>query len=291
MEKKYSNETMRLLYERASCRNFEDKKIPDDVLNEILLAGIHSATGGNLQPYSIIKITQDDLKKELHETCHMQKLVLDAPVNLLFCVDWRRTGLWATASNAPFVATKSYRHFWIALQDTIICAQSICTAADALGLGSVYIGTVESCFDELKTIFDIPKGVFPVVLVSMGYPKTYPKPANKLGIEAVVHDGKYKDLDIDRLKELQDEKYNHRTIPLNEERIDEIYTVANDVGGKEYADKMIEGIKEAGFINPAQRYFGLHYSANWSCNNNSGFIKSLINYGFTWITGEDFPKK
>lgn len=291
MDKTYSNETMRLLLERASCRQFEDKDIPDELLNEVINAGVHAATGGNLQPYSIIKIKSPETKKRLKHECHMQGIVENAPVNLLFCLDWRRVGKWAESCNAPFVATKSYRHFWIGLQDTVICAQNICTAADSLGLGSVYIGSVDSCFMELKTILNIPEGVFPVVLLSLGYPTKYPKPANKLGIQAIVHEETYKDLDIDKLNELQAEKYEHRTIPLSGRKLDEIHKVAFDIGGKKYADNMISKIKEAGHINMAQMYFGLHYQANWTCVGNKDFIQTLKNYGFSWIEGEDFPLK
>jgi len=59
----YSNQTMKLLIERASCRSFSDKKIAPDVLQLILEAGIHAPTGGNLQPYSIIKIEAEEPKQ------------------------------------------------------------------------------------------------------------------------------------------------------------------------------------------------------------------------------------
>ena len=55
-QKPYANETVRLLFERSSCRSFLDKTIPQEVLNAVLEAGTHSASAGNLQPYSIIKI-------------------------------------------------------------------------------------------------------------------------------------------------------------------------------------------------------------------------------------------
>jgi nitroreductase len=285
----YSNETMKLLYERASCRNFKEMEIPKDILNEVMDAGLHAATGGNLQPYSIIKITEPETKKRLVDECDMQKIVENAPVNLLFCIDWRRVALWAEACNAPFVATKSYRHFWIALQDTVICAQNICTAADSVGLGSVYIGTVESCFMELKSICNLPEGVFPVVLLSLGYPTKYPEPAKKLGIEALVHEETYCDLPIEKLMQLQDEKYNHKTFPNSESNLSQIKEVASDIGGEEYAEIMIRKIKEVGHINMAQRYFGLHYLANETCIGNKAFIEALLAYGFTWIEGKDFP--
>jgi len=291
MDKNYSNGTMKLLYERSSCRSFKEMGIPEYVLNEVIDAGLHAATGGNLQPYSIIKITQPETKKRLVDECDMQNIVEKAPVNLLFCVDWRRIKRWAETCNAPFVATKSYRHFWIALQDTVICAQNICTAADSVGLGSVYIGTVESCFMELKSICNLPEGVFPVVLLSLGYPTKYPAPAKKLGIEALVHEETYCDLPIEKLIKLQDEKYEHKTFPNSESNLSHIKKVAYDIGGEDYAEEMIRKIKEVGHINMAQRYFGLHYPANWSCIGNKAFFEALLSYGFTWIEGKDFPIK
>lgn len=39
----------------------------------------------------------------------------------------------------------------------------------------------------------------------------------------------------------------------------------------------------------AQRYFGLHYQANWSCTGNKAFKEALLAYGFSWIEGVDFP--
>lgn len=291
MNQNYANETMQLLYERASCRSFEEKDIPDEVLNDILGAGLHGATGGNLQPYSVIKVKDLHMKNRLVKECGMQSIVEKAPVNLLFCIDWRRLGLWSEASNAPFTALKSYKHFWIAFQDTIICAQNMTTAADALGLGSVYIGTVESCFMELKSMFDLPEGVFPVVLLSLGYPTKYPDPAPKLGIDALVHDEKYEDLSTDELLLVHDKKYNSTKYPITPSKLQQIREVAQDVGGEQYANDMVDKINAAGSINMAQRYFGLHYQANLTCLGNEKFIDTLKAYGFTWIEGRDFPEK
>lgn len=289
---KYENETIKWLYERASVRAFEEKKIPDDVLKTILDAGCHAATGGNLQPYSIIKICSDEKKKALMDTDCMQSIVEKAPVNLLFTIDWHRIERWANAHKAPFVCNDSYRHFWIALQDTIIAAQSICTAADSMGLGSVYLGTVESCFDELKDIFKLPKGVFPVVIVSLGFPKKYPEPAAKLMSEIIVHDEEYRDIPMEELDKAMDEKYSGRAkTALSDRNVDKLYEVAKNVHGEQFAQEAVNYAKEIGYIHPVQRYFGLNYCADWSAVGNGDFLKSLENYGFGWIKGKDIPEQ
>ncbi|MBU1469128.1 MAG: nitroreductase family protein [candidate division Zixibacteria bacterium] len=153
-EKQYLNETIRLLHERSTCRSFEDKKIPEEVLQQILDAGIHAPTGGNLQPYSIIKVENVETSKRLGELCEQQDFIGTAPVNLIFCIDWHLLKRWAEIEYAAFTATISFRHFWISFQDTVIAAQNICIAADALGLGSVYIGSVLECLRSFARCFN-----------------------------------------------------------------------------------------------------------------------------------------
>lgn len=281
--KNYPNETIRLLLERASCRSFSDKKIPEETLNYILESGLHAATGGNIQPYSIIKIQDEETKKKLVELNGDQGFIADAPINLLFCIDWHRSERWAELEAAPFTATSSFRQFWISFQDTVICAQNICSAADSLGLGSVYVGTVIDCLRELKDIFELPDGVFPVVLLSIGYPKSPLRRRHKLGIEAVVHEEKYQELKDERLLELFEDKYpgvKYSASPNNMEKLEE---VCNYVGGEELAGKCLGRIKEKGYINQVQRYFGLHYVASEMPRHNEDYLKIMEEYGFKWF--------
>ncbi len=189
--REFLNDTLRLLIDRSSCRSFSDRKIPDHVLNLILEAGTHAPTGGNLQPYSIIKVENPDTKALLAALNEDQSFIETAPVDLIFCIDWHRIARWAEIECAPFTAHQSFRHFWISFQDTIIAAQNICTAADAVGLGSVYVGTIIDRLREHRDLLQLPDKVFPVVLLSLGYPKVRPSAKKKLGVSAIVHDETY----------------------------------------------------------------------------------------------------
>ncbi len=282
-----TNETMRLLLERSSCRSFHNRKIPPETLKQVLEAGVHAATGGNLQPYSIIRIDEAEPKLRMAKMCD-QNFIGTAPTDLLFCIDYHRLERWAGIETAPFSATASFRHFWIAFQDTIIAAQNICTAADAVGLGSVYIGTVLECFRELREMFDLPDGVFPVVLLCLGWPKTRPAPRRKLGVDVVVHREKYHELDDAALREVFDQKYPSRHKPelriaATKERLEIIEKVCRQVRGSEFAEACLENIRTNGYINPAQRYFGLHYRANEMPLGNELYLRLMDEFGFTWF--------
>jgi len=281
--REYPNETLKLLIERSSCRSFSDRQIPNDVLELILETGIHSATGGNLQPYSIIKITDAATKQELDRLCGDQVFVATAPVDLLFCIDWRRLQRWAQLQNAPFAANNSFRHFWISFQDTIIAAQSICTAADALELGSVYVGTVLECFPELRQMFKLPNGVFPVVLVSLGYPKMRPLPKKKLSAPAVVHDEKYHELSDAELLAAYEQKYPAWQKEITPVRQETFERVCRALHSEEYARKCLQDVSQRGYFNVAQNYFGLHYQADIMVDRNADFLQITEDFGFGWF--------
>lgn len=285
--REYPNETIRLLHERASVRSFEDKQIPPDILRLVLEAGIHAPTGGNLQPFSIIKIEESSPKQKIAKMCG-QDFIAEAPVDLLFCLDWRRLERWAAIEVAPFTGTSSFRNFWISFQDTIIAAQNICTAADALGLGSVYIGTVLECIPQLRDMFQLPKGVFPVVLLCLGYPKHYPSPRKKLDIDVIVHSEKYHELEDRQLLDVYNDKYPW-TWEIKPERMERIERACRTVHSDNFAHKCLEKIKSNGCITPAQVYFGLHYCADEMPDGNDTYMKLMEEFGFDWFKKYEPP--
>jgi FMN reductase [NAD(P)H] len=283
------NETIRLLLERGSVRNFQDRPIEAEVLKTVLEAGIQAPTGGNLQPYSIIRIEDPGRKRELAEMCGRQMFIADAPTDLLFCIDQRRLERWAELETAPFTSRFAFRIFWIAFQDTIICAQNVCTAADALGLGSVYIGTILESVPQARELLDLPEGVFPVVLLCLGYPKTPPPRKARLGVDVVVHEETYRELEDDALREAYGEKYKDLSLPVKEDRLDQLLKVCRNVGGEEFAERCRARVEKAGVINPAQFIYGLHYCADEMPLNNETFLQWVRDSGFGWFEKYDLP--
>lgn len=279
----YPNETLKLLHERASIRTFADRTIEPAVLAAIFEAGTHAPTGG-MQPYSVIKIEDAETKQRIFEFDGVgQKQILNAPVDLIFCVDMRRNKRWAEIEVAPFTATSSFEEWWIAFQDTCIFMHTICVAAEAMGLGTVYIGTVYWYFDKLRTLLEIPEGVFPVVLLCMGYPKgERPNPRKKLPPRLVVHDEKYSDLPDWELIEALDAKHGDQ-LKVSDERLEAIRKVAVAVHGHEFAEKVLAKVRENGHISMVQYLYSLAYVADDGVRNNERYLKMLKDAGFDWF--------
>lgn len=274
--------TVKLLYERASCRNFRRTRVSKETVDLIIGAGCHAPTGGNLQPYSVIVIRKEKIRQRLAKMCS-QSFMAKAPLHLLFCIDFHRLERWARLEAAPFTARSSFRHFWISFQDTTICAQNICTAADALGLGSVYIGTVMEFFPRLQKMFKLPRGVLPVVLLCVGYPKYKIIPRRKLGVAAIAHNDHYRELPDQKIIGYYNDKYPDVKVEATDKRLRRFQEVCQRIRGKRYAQQCLERIRETGYINHAQRVFGLHYCADHMPDGNEVFLKTIEELGFSWF--------
>jgi len=277
------NPTINALLSRASCREFADREIPPDVLRQVLEAGIHAPTAGNLQPVSIVKVVRPETKQKLVELNGGQTCLADAAVVLVFCIDWHRLARWAELEAAPFVATRSFRHFWFSIQDTIICAQTICTAAESLALGAVYIGTIVESIAETRDLLQLPDGVVPVVLLCLGYPASKSEPAGKLGVDMVVHEETYREADDAELVAAMDVKYEGYCWEATQPRVARIAEVCRRVHGDEFARTCVERIQQRGVINQAQIYFGLHYCADVALACNDKIIASIARAGCAWF--------
>lgn len=273
-----------LLLRRGSVRNFADRPIDGATRDALLGALAHTASGGNLQPFSVIAIEDPAVRARLAELCEGQPWVAAAPLDLLVCLDWRRNRRAAGLSRAPFTAHRSFRHFWIAFQDATIAAQTLCAAADALGLGSVLVGTVIEAFRELRDLLGLPDLVVPVVLVCVGHPTAPPHPPRKFGVELLVHEGRYRDPSDEELLAALEAKYPGVRIEPAPERLERLAAACRAAGGDELAAACLDLVRARGHIDAIQRLFGLHYAADGMASGNERFVALLGEFGLDPFT-------
>jgi nitroreductase len=280
----YPNETIELLHKRGSCRYFQDKKIPKETLDLILGAALHAPSAGNLQAFSIIKIEDPERKTKLKKICGNERFIGEAPLNLVICVDERRNMRWANLDVAPYTHSDYLLWFLLDFQLTGIIGQSICIAADSFKIGSCYVGTATLMAARIAELLELPKGVFPGTLISLGYPSRPVPNMKKHHLETLVHEETYRDLQDDELLRVCREKYTVPGAPrveITENRIKRLYRTCQRVHGEEFAEKSVSHAHELGYISPIQRYFGIHYRADRILEvKNSDYLAVLEKQGF-----------
>lgn len=173
-----ANETIRGLLERKSVRAFLEKEISAEEKQQILYAAAEAPTAGNQQLYTILDITDQELKNKLSVTCDNQPFIAKASMVLVFCTDCRK---WYEAFQSAGCEPRDpgVGDLLLAVTDTAIAAQNAVTAAWSLGIGSCYIGDIMENCEEQRKLLNLPEYVLPSVMIVFGYPTEQQKNRTK----------------------------------------------------------------------------------------------------------------
>ena len=202
------NETIRVLMERKSVRQFEKKDIPADIKETILAAAMRAPTAGNSMLYSILDITDQKLKDLLAESCDHQPFIATAPLVLVFVADYRR---WVRKfAQAGCEAPKPrMSDLILAANDTVIAAHAACVAAESLGIGSCYIGDIIEQWETHQKAFNLPQYMAPVSMLVFGYPTQIQKDrkqTTRFPKEMIIFENTYHDLTEEELTDYYDDE-------------------------------------------------------------------------------------
>jgi nitroreductase len=271
-----------LLMKRRSVRNFKDDEIPADVVGRLVNAANNAPTGGNMQPLSIILVQEAGRRAKLGEMVGSQPWVKNAPLTMIFCLDFWRLKKWAAMSGVAFRGNEALSHFLIGYADVMCAAQTVVILAEGLGLGSVYVGTIQYVADEARAYFDIPEYVFPIMLLSLGYPKTVPRDVPKLRPEVVAHRERYRTPNDDEVRRAFDDKYG--SLDENVDRYFERVFVEAVEADKQDTPAWVEAYREKmktlGIKNNAEFLFKLRYPSDRMVEFKAEEIATFKNAGF-----------
>jgi len=207
------NEVIRQLYARKSTRAFLDKPIPLEAKEAILQAAVMAPTAGNQQLYTILDITDQEIKDQLVKSCDNQPFIASAPMVLIFCADCRK---WYEAFRAAGCQPRKpgVGDLLLAVSDTNIAAQNAVVAAESMGIGSCYIGDVMENAEVHQKMLGLPQYVFPAAMLVFGYPTQQQKERTKpqrVEMKHVVHENAYREMDAAELEEMFRYKAGQRT--------------------------------------------------------------------------------
>lgn len=203
------NEMIKALHNRKSVRVFTEQKITPEQKREILLAATAAPTAGNQQLYTILDITDEELKKKLAVTCDNQPFIAKAPMVLIFCADAQKWyDLYEKGGCDP--RRPGAGDLMLAVADSCIAAQNAVTAAQSMGIGSCYIGDIMERCEEHRCLLNLPEYVFPAAMLVFGFPtrqqEERPKP-RRCRLEDIVQENGYQRKTADALVRMFDKEY------------------------------------------------------------------------------------
>ena len=227
----------------------------DVLISRLLNDATRAATMGNMQLYSVVLTRDNAVKQRLAPLHFNQPMLMEAPVVLTFCADFHRFTRWCELRNAD-AGYDNLLSFLNAASDTLLLTQAFTTLAEAEGLGTCYLGTTVYQPQGIIEVLQLPRLVFPIATITVGWPDECPAQTDRLPLEAVLHKETYHDYaadDINRLYEVKEAlPENQHFVTINKkENLAQVFTDCRYTRRDNVAmsEGLLAALRQQGFIN------------------------------------------
>lgn len=174
------------IYRHRSIRKYEKTPVEAPVLEAILEAGRAASSSSFMQCVHIIRVTDAALREALCEVAAGQRYVAEAPEFLVFCVDYHKHH-----QLVPDVQTDWTETLIIGAADAGIMAQNCLIAAESLGLGGVYIGSLRNDIARVAELLALPRHTLPLFGLCLGYTAEEPLYRPRLPLAISMSENRY----------------------------------------------------------------------------------------------------
>ena len=251
VKEKAMNETIKTQLNHRSIRQFKPLALTQEEVDLLVDVARHTATSNFRQSYSIISITDQKLKEEIAEIAN-QPYIPNAGHLFVFVVDQRRNTLIAEAKGAEALVQGSPERFISAFSDAMIAAQNVVVAAESLGMGTVYLGSILNDNAKLSELLKLPKYVYPAVGLAVGWPDQEPQLKPRLPRHVIHMENYYQDLEnpLEELKDYDAEVHEYYDLRDLNNRVDEFTTQIAKTMDKSVANRAntLKDLQKQGFF-------------------------------------------
>lgn len=164
---------LKAVKERRSIRDFQKKKIPNDLITKLMEALIWAPSAGNLQSRKFYFIKNESVKKMLAQAALNQNFIAEAPLVIVGCADSRISHKYGERGVDLYT-----------IQDVALSIMGMMLVAHENSLGSTWVGAFHE--REVTKILSLPRHLRPVAIVPVGYPSKIPSPPPRVAIKEAV---------------------------------------------------------------------------------------------------------
>jgi nitroreductase len=155
-----------------SVRNYSQQAISEELTAALVGVANSAATSSNLQLWSLISVQEPERRERIALLAGEQDQVRDAALFFVFVADHDRLGQENARQNLPLDGYELTEAFIVAAVDAALAAERMVCAAEAIGLGTCYIGAMRNKPQEVKEALNLEASTFALFGLCLGYPAT-----------------------------------------------------------------------------------------------------------------------
>lgn len=189
-----TNPTIESQLAHRTIRAYTDEPLGEDTVATLLDVARHAATSSFQQQVTIIRVT-DPVVREQVQMASGQPYVGGSRGELfVFVVDLHRNAVIRERAGASMEPLERTTLFLQGVEDTLIAAQNVVVAAESLGLGTTYLGSILGDAPRVIKALGLPTRTFPLVGLLVGHPAQSPQYKPRLPKEVTCGVNAYPEL-------------------------------------------------------------------------------------------------
>lgn len=144
------------IFKRRSIRKFQDTKVSDEIIKELLECAMAAPSACNKRPWVFYVIQNEEILEQLKHAARYSNY--NAPLTIVVCGDTSKS------------ISEKENDFWI--QDCSSAIENMLLYATSIELGSLWCGLypMKTPVDNVSEILNLPKNHIPLGLIHFGYP-------------------------------------------------------------------------------------------------------------------------
>ncbi len=162
-----------VIRKRRSIRKYLPVAVEWDKVVEVLEAGRHAPSAGNLQDWKFVVVTDAKRKQAIATACLNQVWMETAPIHIVICSNPEKT-----------IQQYEERGEEYSIADAACVAMNMMLAATAQGLASCWVGAFEKTM--LIEVVGIPDRATPRLVLTMGYADEIVPMPPRIPLESLV---------------------------------------------------------------------------------------------------------
>ncbi len=169
------NQKLDVIFSRRSVREYQDQEIPDEIISDLLEAGMAAPSAMTKDPWHFIVIKNKATLQKLADLLPHGRMLRYAPAAFLVCGD-------ITKAHGQL---ESYM-----LQDLSAAVENILISANILGLGTCWLGVHPrpERMDGIRKLCNLPENIIPMCGIAMGWPLDKPQARTRFNADRVHRD-------------------------------------------------------------------------------------------------------
>ena len=169
------NQKLDFIFSRRSIREYENKEVPDEMIQDLLEAAMAAPSAVAKDPWHFIILKERTTLDRMADVLPSGQMLRQATAAFVICGDIKQANL---------------QHESYMLQDLSAATENILIAANAMGLGTCWLGVHPrpERLEGIIKLFNLPDHIIPMCGIAIGWPKDPPHARTRFNPERVHRD-------------------------------------------------------------------------------------------------------